>query len=33
LKEFIEIRRNNPKEWERLKKEYFEKRRNYKDRM
>jgi len=30
LKEFIEIRRNNPKEWERLKKEYFNKRREYK---
>jgi hypothetical protein len=32
LKEFIEIRRNNPKEWERLKKEYYNKRREYKDR-
>jgi hypothetical protein len=32
LKEFIEIRRNNPKEWERLKKVYFDKRREYKDR-
>jgi hypothetical protein len=31
LKEFIE-RRKNPKEWERLKKEYFNKRREYKDR-
>jgi hypothetical protein len=30
LKEFIEIRRNNPKEWERLKKEYYNKRREYK---
>lgn len=32
LNEFIEIRRNNPKEWERLKKEYFNKRREYKGR-
>jgi hypothetical protein len=31
LKEFIEIRRNNPKEWERLKKVYFNKRREYKE--
>lgn len=30
LKEFIEIRRKNPKEWERLKKEYYNKRREYK---
>ncbi len=32
LNEFIEIRRNNPKEWERLKKEYFNKRREYNER-
>lgn len=30
LKEFVEIRRNDPYEWERLKKEYYNKRREYK---
>lgn len=30
LKEFIEIRRNEPDEWQRLKKEYYNKRREYK---
>ena len=30
LKEFIEISRNNPNDWERLKKEYYNKRREYK---
>lgn len=32
LKEFIEIRRNNPKEWDYLKKRYFIKRKEYKNR-